>query len=79
MNSGAMSARKGHARIWFVANIQRTLNNLRLDTWASLKVKLSCLWWVEKIHEKMCKAVFDEVVVLNGVLVGYPEECALDS
>lgn len=76
--SGATAARKGDARIWFVANIQRTLNTLQLDNWDAIRSKLSCLWWVQKIHEKLCKSVYDEVVVLNGVLVGYPEECALD-
>lgn len=61
-----------------MATIQRELSKLRLNSWEALKAKLSCLWWVEKIHDKLCKAVFDEVAVLNGVLVGYPEERALD-
>lgn len=52
---------------------------IRLDSWEVVKAKLSCLWWVEKIHGKLCKAVYDEVVMLNSVLVGYPEEFALDA
>ena len=78
-NSGASAARKGQTRIWFVANIQRILSTLRLENWQAIKAKLSCLWWVEMIHEKMYRAVFDEVVVLNTVLRGYPEGYALDS
>ena len=60
-----------------MAKIQQLMNKLCLDSWEVVLSKLECLWWVEKIHAKLCKTVFEEVMVLNSVLIGYPVECAL--
>lgn len=68
---GAISAAgKGDSRIWFIAQLQRSTDELDLDSWDVVRGKLEGLWWVEKIHGKLCRAVWDEVVVLNTVLTG---------
>ena len=66
---GAIAAvGKGASRIWFIAHLQRVTDGLSLDRWDVVKAKLEALWWVERIHGKLCKAVWDEVVVLNSVV-----------
>lgn len=76
---GAISAPgKGGARIWFIAQLQGLTEELKFNNWAEVKAKLEVLWWVEKIHGKLCRGVWEEVVVLSSVLIPADGSLSLD-
>lgn len=65
-----VNARQGQDRIWFVFQLEKLLAKLGLDNWDVTKRKLEDLWWVQKLHEKVCKDIWDEVLGLRHALKG---------
>ncbi|KAG4429356.1 hypothetical protein IFR05_015155, partial [Cadophora sp. M221] len=64
---GGIAARKGEDRLWFVVQIEKLVRKLGLERWGDVRGRLEELWWVEGIHEKVCRELWDEVVVLKGI------------
>jgi len=67
---GGVSARRGEDRIWFVAQIEKLSGRLGLGDWEAVNGEMQGLWWVEKIHEKPLREMWDEAVVLRSVTSG---------
>jgi hypothetical protein len=67
---GAMCARKGPHRIWYIDQIERLTGRLRFRGWDVVKEKLERFWWVSGLHEKAAKEVWEEVEVLRSVMSG---------
>ncbi|PVH76068.1 hypothetical protein DL98DRAFT_657766 [Cadophora sp. DSE1049] len=70
---GGIAARKGEDRVWFSVQIERLSGKLGLNEWGEVRARLEVLWWVEEIHEKPCRELWDEVIVLGGAEVTYVE------
>lgn len=65
---GAMCARKGPDRIWYIAQIGKLTNKMGLSEWSIVKQKLEGFWWVEGLHNKTAKEVWEEVEVPRNVM-----------
>ncbi|KAL2072124.1 hypothetical protein VTL71DRAFT_11467 [Oculimacula yallundae] len=63
---GGMAAR-GEDRVWFIEQIERLGGRIGVVRWGEVKGVLEGLWWVERIHEKPCRELWDKVVVLKGL------------
>ncbi|KAH7395644.1 hypothetical protein BKA64DRAFT_745837 [Cadophora sp. MPI-SDFR-AT-0126] len=64
---GGIAVRKGEDRVQFSVQIERLCGKLGLKEWGEVKARLEVLWWVEKIHERPCRDLWHEVVVLKEV------------
>jgi hypothetical protein len=64
------NARKGKDRIWFIVQLDKLLLRLKLNSWNETKRKLEDLWWVGKLHEKLCKDIWDEIIGLRNAMIG---------
>lgn len=62
---GGIAARNTDDRIWFVTQLENLTRKLGLGRWGEVRLRLEGLWWVSAIHEKPCREVWDEVVVLK--------------
>ena len=67
---GAMCARKGPDRIWYIDQIEKLTRGLRFRGWDVVKGNLEMFWWVRELHEKAAKEVWEEVEVLRSVMSG---------
>jgi hypothetical protein len=67
---GAMCARKGPDRIWYIDQIEKLTGELRFRGWDVVKEKLEMFWWVSELHEKAAKESWEEVEVLRSVMSG---------
>jgi len=65
---GAISARKGDDRIWFIAQIEKLSGRLGFREWGEVKGKLEGLWWVSGLHDKPGKEVWGQVEGLRCVM-----------
>jgi Fungal specific transcription factor domain len=65
---GAMCAKRGPDRIWYIAQIEKLARRLGFKTWNVVKEKLEMFWWVSGLHQKATKEVWDEVEVLSNVM-----------
>jgi hypothetical protein len=64
-----INTRQGRDRVWFVVQLEKLLVRLRLENWDITKKKLGELWWVQRLHEKECKIVWDEILELRNALI----------
>jgi hypothetical protein len=62
---GAMSARKGDDRIWFIAQIEKLSGRLGFGEWGEVKEKFEGLWWVDGLHEKRGMEIWGDVKALR--------------
>ena len=62
---GGIAARKGEDRVWFSLQIERLCGKLGASEWGEVRGSLEVLWWVEQIHEKPCRELWNEVIVLR--------------
>jgi hypothetical protein len=67
---GAMCARKGPDRIWYIAQIEKLTRRLRFKDWEVVRQRLEAFWWVSGLHEKAAKELWEEVEVLGSVMSG---------
>lgn len=67
---GAICARKGPDRVWYIAQIEKLAGRLRLREWDVVKKKLEAFWWVSGIHEKAARVVWEEAEILRSVMGG---------
>jgi hypothetical protein len=67
---GAISGRNGADRIWYVVQIEKLTERLRLREWDVVKKKLEAFWWVSGLHEKAAKKAWEECEVLRSVMSG---------
>lgn len=65
---GAMCARKGEDRVWFVAQIEKLTAKLAFREWKDVREKLEGLWWVSGVHEKAAREIWVEVGVMKKVV-----------
>jgi hypothetical protein len=65
---GAVCAKKGPDRIWYIAQIQKLTKRLRLREWGVVKEKLEAFWWVTGLHEKAARDAWEEAEVLRSVM-----------
>ncbi|KAH7369994.1 hypothetical protein BKA65DRAFT_589439 [Rhexocercosporidium sp. MPI-PUGE-AT-0058] len=64
---GGIAARRGEDRMWFAVQVGNLTGKLGLERWGEVRERLEELWWVERIHEKACRELWDEFVVSKGV------------
>jgi len=67
---GAICARKGPDRIWYIAQIEKLTRRLGFKEWPILKEKLEAFWWVGELHGNAAREVWEEAEVLRSVLNG---------
>ena len=67
---GAISARNRPDRIWYIVQIEKLMERLRLREWDVVKKKLEAFWWVSGLHEKAAKKAWEESEVLRSVMSG---------
>ena len=59
---GGIAARKGEHRVWFSLQIERMCGKLGANEWGDVRGRLEVLWWVEEIHEKSCRELWNEAM-----------------
>lgn len=57
-------------RVWFVARIAKTVVQLQISEWEDVKSLLIRFPWVERIHNKPCTHLWNEVEITVRVLFG---------
>jgi hypothetical protein len=67
---GAICGRKGPDRVWYIVQIEKLTERLRLREWDVVKKKLEAFWWVSGLHEKAAKKAWEESEVLRSVMSG---------
>lgn len=55
-------------RTWFVARLVKWTMKWKIRTWQEAELILIDFLWVEKIHQRPCKELWEEVVVTREVL-----------
>lgn len=66
---GGLETKASEDRMWFVAQLAKLLARLKMETWEVVELALGKLWLVKKIHEGRCRRLWEEVAVLNNVMV----------
>lgn len=66
---GAMSS-KGANRAWFLAQLIKLGMKLRLRNWEGARDVLDSVMFIEKLHEEVCKGIWDEVEMMRIVFSG---------
>jgi hypothetical protein len=59
---------KGADREWFVSQLGKLLQRLRMDRWDEAKEALEGLWWIAKVHEEKCNMLWEEIEAVNNVI-----------
>ncbi len=68
---GGVASQGTSERAWFVAHLVRmTIAVGRVPNWEGVKAVLRKVLWVENIHGRICKMLWDEVVTTRTVLNG---------
>jgi hypothetical protein len=65
---GAMCARKGPDRIWYIDQIGKLTAKLGLSEWIVVKQKVGEFWWVNTLHDKTAREAWEEAEVLRSVM-----------
>ncbi|KAK0101579.1 hypothetical protein ONS95_006743 [Cadophora gregata] len=67
---GGIAARQSEDRVWFSVQIERLSKRLGISDWEDVRGRLEVLWWIKGIHEKTCRKLWDEVLILKEMKVG---------
>ena len=57
-------------RAWFVANLVRMTGAASMLNWEVIKAVLRMVLWVDNIHDRICRTLWDEVEMTRTVLNG---------
>ena len=60
---GGMAVAGTKDRAWFVARLAKTIMELQIWTWEDAKLSLATFLWVDKIHERSCRELWEEALV----------------
>lgn len=64
---GGACAKDELKRDWFEKQIDKLARRLGMRDWRVIKEALQKLWWVEDVHEKQFKSLWEEIAVFEGV------------
>jgi len=67
---GGISPKCSKDRAWFVARLVRDVERLGLGEWGDVKAVLEGMLWVEEVHGKDCKRLWEEVEITQSILGG---------
>ena len=65
---GLCAERSALQREWFSIQIEKLTQRLGLQEWRVVKEALEKLWWVEGVHEPICKRLWIESASEDHVL-----------